>query len=102
MYDAQLASADDATAGLCRGYLLIRVFIMRILHCTTLTLFQVMKHIFTGPLSALVNKPISGYKAPNCVVYRMERVTGRHVAYAAVMVHSDKIFAHFSTDLDLS
>jgi hypothetical protein len=87
MYDPESVVAGDALAGFCQGYLLLRVWLHSILHSRlNSSRIQVIKHIFTGPMSALTSKPTASNKPPNSVVYKMERVTGRHVAYAAVMV----------------
>ena len=87
MYDPKSVITGDALSGFCRGYLLLRVQLHSTLHGRFDSFqIQVIKHIFTGPMSTLASKLIPSQKPPNSVIHKMERVTGRHVAYAAVMV----------------
>jgi hypothetical protein len=78
----------DPDIGLCRGHVLVRVC-----RCGSFTVGtviisqQVWKHIFMGPGSALKQTPTrSSTKQGQAGLNRLERVTPRTIAYAAMHV----------------
>jgi len=79
---------DNEDVGLFRGYLLIRastcIFIAMITDYAFM-MWQVYRHIFTGPSSAL-NPTSKGPHKTKAKKFKLTEVTPRTIAYASVQV----------------